>query len=94
MTDITDDPIERPPGGCIESVTIDGHTYPFPVDADGNRKLPSLGKPTRVITAHVNGRLQSFEVEIDDSRGDREFLQDLIDTNADGSVGVAEIKDE
>ena len=76
-------------GGSLESVTLDGRNFPIPADAEAQRKLggwenevQANGDSTaRLIKTRVPLSLDGLTVEIDDSRGDNEFLQGLADRN-------------
>jgi hypothetical protein len=70
-------------GGSIESVSIRGRTFPVAADADANRKLGGFetevqanGDGTaRKILTRVPWQIDGLQLEIDDDRGDQEFLQ-------------------
>lgn len=72
-------------GGSIESVSMDGRNFPVPADAEANRKLGGFenevqanGDGTaRIIKTRVPLSLDGLTVEVDDARGDQEFLQEL-----------------
>ena len=74
-------------GGSIESVTFDGRNFPVAADAEAQRKLGGFenevqanGDSTaRLIKTRVPLSLDGLTVEIDDARGDHEFLQELAD---------------
>jgi len=76
-------------GGSIESVTLDGRSFAVAADAEANRKLGGFenevlanGDGTaRLIKTRVPLSLDGLTVEIDDSRGDQEFLQELTNHN-------------
>ncbi len=76
-------------GGSIESVTLDGREFPVAADAEANRKLggfenevQSNGDGTaRLIKTRVPLSIDGLTIEIDDSRGDHEFLQILSNRN-------------
>lgn len=76
-------------GGSIESVTLDGRIFPVTADAEGQRKLGGFENEVqsngdgggRLIKTRVPFSLDGLSVEIDDSRGDQEFLQALADRN-------------
>lgn len=78
-------------GGSIESVGISGRQFPVAADADSQRKLGGFenevaanGDGTaRIIKTRVPFSLDGIVLNIDDSRGDHEFLQDLTDNNND-----------
>lgn len=74
-------------GGSIESVTLDGREYAVAADAEAQRKLggwenevQANGNGTaRMIKTRVPLMIDGLTLEIDDNRGDHEFLQDLSD---------------
>ena len=77
-------------GGSIESVTMDGRNFAVAADAEAQRKLGGFenevqangdGATARLIKTVVPLSLDGLTIEIDDSRGDHEFLQELSDRN-------------
>lgn len=76
-------------GGSIESVNLKGREFPVAADAEAQRKLggwenevQANGDGTaRLIKTRVPLSLDGLTVEIDDSRGDHEFLQELSNEN-------------
>lgn len=72
-------------GGSIESVTLNGRNFAVAADAESQRKLGGFenevqanGNGTvRVIKTRVPLSIDGLTLEIDDSRQDHEFLQDL-----------------
>lgn len=74
-------------GGSLESITMDGREFPVAADVEAQRKLGGWenellanGNGTsRLIKTRVPWSLEGVVVEIDDSRGDHEFLQALAD---------------
>lgn len=76
-------------GGSLESLTIRGRNFAVAADAEANRKLGgfenevmSNGDGTaRIIKTRVPLALDGVVVEVDDSRGDHEFLQDVANLN-------------
>lgn len=74
-------------GGSIESLTLDGRVFAVAADAEAQRKLGGFenevqanGNGTaRIIKTRVPLSLDGMTVEIDDDRGDHEFLQALAD---------------
>jgi len=83
-------------GGSIESVSIDGRNFPVAADAESNRKLGGTeneiennGNATsRLIKTRVSWMIDGLQVEVDDDRGDHEFLQERANYNGFFSVGV------
>lgn len=76
-------------GGSIESVTLDGRNFPVAADAEAQRKLGGFenevqanGDGTaRLIKTRVPLSLDGLVLEVDDDRGDQEFLQELSNRN-------------
>lgn len=76
-------------GGSIESVTLDGRPFPVAADAETQRKLGGFenevqanGNGTaRLIKTRAPLSIDGLTVEVDDARGDHEFLQALTDRN-------------
>ena len=76
-------------GGSLEAVTLDGRNFPVAADAEVQRKIggfenevQSNGDGTaRLIKTRVPLSLDGLTVEVDDARGDHEFLQGLTDRN-------------
>ena len=74
-------------GGSIESVSLEGRNFAIAADAEANRKLGGFenevqanGDGTaRLIKTRVPLALDGLTLEVDDDRGDHEFLQDLSD---------------
>jgi acyl-CoA synthetase (NDP forming) len=76
-------------GGSIESVTLKGRNFAVAGDAEAQRKLggfenevQSNGDGTaRLIKTRVPLSIDGLTLEIDDDRGDQEFLQSLSNEN-------------
>lgn len=76
-------------GGSIESVTLDGRSFAVAADAEAQRKLGGFenevqanGDGTaRLIKTRVPLGIDGLTVEVDDDRGDHEFLQELTNRN-------------
>lgn len=76
-------------GGSIESVTLDGREYAVAADAEAQRKLggwenevAANGNATaRIIKTRVPLMIDGLTLQVDDSRGDHEFLQELANLN-------------
>lgn len=72
--------------GSIESITLDGREFAVTFDAEVNRKLGGFENEilsngngtTRTIKTRVPWSLDGVVVEVDDSRSDQEFIQQLI----------------
>lgn len=76
-------------GGSIESIILDGRNFAVAADAEAQRKLGGFenevqanGDGTaRLIKTRVPLSLDGMTLEIDDDRGDQEFLQELSNRN-------------
>ena len=76
-------------GGSIESITLDGREFAIAADAEVNRKVGGFENEiqsngdgsARIIKTRVPLALDGLTVQIDDARGDHEFLQALADRN-------------
>ena len=76
-------------GGSIESLTLDGRIFAVAADAEAQRKIGGFenevqanGDGTaRLIKTRVPLSLDGITAEIDDDRGDHEFLQELSNRN-------------
>jgi hypothetical protein len=74
-------------GGSIESISIAGRNFAVASDAEANRKLGGFenevqanGDGTaRIVKTRVPWAVDGLQVEIDDTRGDQEFLQSIAD---------------
>ena len=74
-------------GGSIESISIRGRLFPVAADAEVQRKLggfenelqPNGDGSARLIKTRVPWMLDGLTVEIDEDRGDHEFLQEIAD---------------
>jgi hypothetical protein len=83
-------------GGSIESVTLTGRTYSVAADADVSRKIGGFENDiqvngngsTREIKTRVAWSLTGITLSIDDDLGDQEFLQDLMDANANFAITI------
>ncbi|MCK5641685.1 MAG: hypothetical protein KAJ19_12865 [Gammaproteobacteria bacterium] len=74
-------------GGSIRDISIKGRLFPVAADADINRKLGGFevelaangdGSARKLMT-RVPWQFDGLVAEIDDDRGDQEFLQDRAD---------------
>lgn len=76
-------------GGSIESVTLKGRPFAVAADAESQRKLggwenevQSNGNSTaRLIKTRVPLLIDGLTIEVDDVRGDHEYLQNLANLN-------------
>lgn len=83
-------------GGSIESVNLSGREFAVAADAEAQRKLggwenevQANGDGTaRLIKTRVPLSIAGLTIEIDDNRGDQEFLQDLADQNDFWPLGI------
>ncbi len=72
-------------GGSIEAITMAGRIFAVAADAEAQRKLGGFenevqanGNGTaRIIKTRVPLSIDGLTVEVDDTRGDHEFLQQL-----------------
>lgn len=72
-------------GGSLEGISLDGRNFAVAADAESQRKLggwenevQANGDGTaRIIKTRVPLLISDLQIEIDDSRGDIEFLQEL-----------------
>lgn len=83
-------------GGSIESVNLSGREFAVAADAEAQRKLGGFenevqanGDGTaRLIKTRVPLSIDGLTIEIDDDRGDQEFLQDLADQKDYWPLGI------
>lgn len=83
-------------GGPLESVSIAGREFKVTADADVGRKLGGFENEyqsngdgsARMIKTRVPWTLGSMTVEIDDDRGDQEFLDQVKDSAADVDISA------
>lgn len=76
-------------GGSIESVTLEGREFPVSADAEVNRKLGGFENEVlangsggaRIIKTRVPLMLDGIVLEMDDSRGDHQYIQALSNLN-------------
>lgn len=75
-------------GGSIESVSIDGRSFPVTADSDSTRKIGGYsnefqpngdGSTGRLIKTVMGWQVTGLSIEVDDSRADHEYLQDRAD---------------
>jgi hypothetical protein len=74
--------------GSIKEVTFRGRIFPVAADAEANRKIGGFENEmlangdgsARLIKTRVPLLLDGLTLEVDDSRGDHEFLQDAADS--------------
>lgn len=83
-------------GGSIQEVTLNGRIFAVAADAESQRKLGGFENEIqangngsiRIIKTRVPFMIDGLTLEIDDSRGDHEFLQDLNDLNDDFAISI------
>ena len=83
-------------GGSVESISIAGREFSVSADADTQRKLGGFmnemianGDGTaRVSKTRIPWAITGLEIEIDDNKGDHEFIQDLIDAKSYKNITV------
>jgi hypothetical protein len=74
-------------GGSIESISIRGRLFPVAADAEANKKLggfeneiqPNGDGTGRLVKTRVSWAIDGLQVEVNDSRADAEFLQEIAD---------------
>jgi hypothetical protein len=74
-------------GGSIESVSLRGRLFPVAADADASRSLggftnevaPNGNGTARIIKKRVPWKISGLDLEVNETRGDQEFLQDIAD---------------
>ena len=72
-------------GGSIEAITLAGRIFPVAADAESQRKLGGFENEVqangdgsaRIIKTRTPLSLDGLTLEMDDDRGDQEFLQEL-----------------
>ena len=82
-------------GGSIESISIDGASYPVVSDSDVSRKLGGAENETQVngdgtvrtIQTRVPWMLSGVGLALDDTLGDHERIQTLIDSGTSSAGG-------
>ena len=83
-------------GGSIESVTINGRTYPVAADAEAQVKLGGFENEVqsngngsaRTIKTRVPWSITGLNIEVDHTRGDAEEIQAVANLTTDVSVSV------
>lgn len=100
-------------GGSIQSISIRGRIFPVASDAEANKKLGGFENEVqangdgsaRKIMTRVPWSIDGLQVEINNAKGDHEFLQEIADSFdyvsielelADGTVyaGTGTVVDE
>jgi hypothetical protein len=74
-------------GGSIESISIRGRLFPVAADVDASPKLggfenevqPNGDGSARIVKTRVAWSVGGLKVEINNARGDHEFLQEISD---------------
>lgn len=89
-------------GGSIQSVSIKGRGFSVAGDSDSTRDLGGFTSE-RAMNGNGTGRnlltrkqwmVSGLNIEIDDIRGDQEFLQDVQDSLGDVAIGVTYVNGE
>lgn len=83
-------------GGPIEAIALDGRNFAVAEDAESNRKLGGFenevqanGDGTaRLIKTRVAFLIDGLAIEVDDDRGDHEFVQELANRNGFFPIAV------
>ena len=76
-------------GGSIESVALAGRSFPVTADAESNRNLggytnevmPNGDGTARLVKTRTSWAITNLMVQVDDDRGDHEYLKELQDGN-------------
>ncbi len=84
-------------GGSIESISLDGRNFAVTADAEAQRKVGGFENEVaangdgsaRLIKTQVPWSLDGVAIEIDDSRNDQQFLQNIADGNNFVSVAIS-----
>ena len=83
-------------GGSIESMEIRGRTFPVAADADASRDVggftnevqPNGDGSARLVKTRKPWMLEGLTIEVNDDRGDHEFLQDIADGQDFVAIGI------
>jgi hypothetical protein len=83
-------------GGSIEQISIRGRLFAVASDADAQVKLggsqnevqPNGDSSARTIKTRVPWSITGLQIEIQDARGDQEFLQEIQDGLDDVSITI------
>lgn len=76
-------------GGSIESISLAGRLFAVAADAESQRKLGGFENEVqsngdggaRIIKTRMPLKLDGVAIEIDDARGDQEYIKGLADGN-------------
>ena len=83
-------------GGSIQEVSIKGRTFAATADADATRKLggfenevqPNGDGTTRSVKMRVPWMFGGLVLDINDARGDQEFLQEVADSDVNVDISI------
>lgn len=83
-------------GGPIETISLRGRTFSVAADAESQRKLGGFENEVqangdgsaRIIKTRVPLSITGLTLEVDDSRGDHEFLQEIANGSDFVPVGI------
>lgn len=83
-------------GGSIESVILEGRSFPVASDAEAQIKLGGFENEqqsngdgsSRLVKTRVPWSIDGVAVEIDNGRGDHEYIQELSDRNDNFTVAI------
>ena len=83
-------------GGPIVRVNISGRDFPATGDSNGQRSLggynvekqPNGDKSARTIMTPTVWYQNAVTIEIDDTRGDQEFIQNIVNDGVDVPISV------
>ncbi len=75
--------------GSIQEVTPKGRRFPVAADADGSRSLGGWSNEVqqngdgsaRLVKTRIPFKFDGLQIEIDDGKGDQEYVQGLADSN-------------
>ena len=89
-------------GGSVEAITLAGRIFSVAADAESQRKLggfenevqPNGDGSARIIKTRTAWSLDGLTLEVDDDRGDQEFLQDLANQQAFFVVAITFVSGE
>jgi len=83
-------------GGSVQEVSIKGRTFAATADADTTRKLGGFENEvqvngdgtTRVVKTRMPWNFGDLVLDVNDSRGDQEFLQGIANAAEDVAISI------
>lgn len=83
-------------GGSVDAIALEGREFAVAADADITRKLGGFeneaqanGNGTvRIVKLRVPWALGGVVIEIDDTRGDQEYIQGLANRNTNFAIAI------